>query len=228
LINGSFACAVQFLTKHPGIVGMTTGDSHHQGTTTTSEFNGYLAQLSTGLGEQHIGAVPFGWASCAVGGAVSQQFFPYLQALIRHVNPSYVVLPGWTANETNGPVQADAIANDRFFARLLQVSDVVRLNGAMPIWLTPFPRNETFMQQTQLEAWRALRQDILQLQGSGEMVVDTTAVLGRQTDGVFDGTYLPAMTTDHVHPNDAGHAAVADLLKPIVRTLAGLGPSAAG
>lgn len=222
LVNGSFACAVQFLTQHPGIVGMTTGDSHHQGTTSTSEFNGYLAQLSVALGQEHIGAVPFGWANCAVGGAVSQQFFAYLRALMSHVHPSYVILPGWTANEMNESICADATSNDRFFARLLQAADLVRLNGAVPIWLTPFPRNEAFMRPDQQRAWQDLRQTILELRASGELVVDATAVLGRQTDGAFDGTYLPAMTTDHVHPNDAGHAAVADLLKPVVRTLAGL------
>jgi hypothetical protein len=223
LVNGSFACAVQFLTKHPGVVGMTTGDSHHQGTTSTGEFNSYMAQLSVALGQEHVGVVPFGWASCAVGGAVSQQFFPYLQALMRHVHPSYVVLPGWTANEMNGSACADAISNDRFFARLLQAADLVRLNGAVPIWLTPFPRNEAFMQPDQQRAWRHLCWTILQLRASGELVVDATAVLGRQTDGEFDGTYLPTMTTDHVHPNDAGHAAVADRLKPVIKTLANLG-----
>ena len=30
------------------------------------------------------------------------------------------------------------------------------------------------------------------------------------------------MTADHIHPNDHGHECVAGLLKPIIRSLAGL------
>lgn len=222
LINGSFACAVQFLTAHPGIIGMTTGDSHQQGTTTSGAFNGFLAQLTVSLGRETIGSIPMSWVNCAVGGSVSQQFFPYLQALIGHVNPSYVVLPGWTANETIGDVKADGACCDLFFGRLLQTVDVVRLNGAVPIWLTPFPRNAAFMTPDRLMPWRDLRQSILELRRAGEIVVDATAVLGHVTAGQFDGTYLPELTDDGIHPNDEGHAAVAGLLKPIIRSLAAL------
>ena len=145
MINGSFACVAQFLTRNPGIVGMTTGDSHHQGTTTTGAFNGYLARTASSLGSENLGSVPMGWANCAVGGAVSQQFFPYLQSLIGYINPAYVILPGWTANETMGGAKADTACCNQFFARLLQAADLVRLNGALPLWLTPFPRNCDFM-----------------------------------------------------------------------------------
>ena len=222
LVNGSFVCAIQFLTKNPSIVGMTTGDSHHQGTTTTGEFNGYLTRLTTSLGRETIGSAPMGWANCAVGGAVSQKFFPFLQALIDYVHPAYVVLPGWTANEINRDSKADAVCCQRFFARLLQTADMVRLSGAVPLWLTPFPRNPDFMIPERLAPWRALRQSILGLQNAGELVADATAVLGNIKDGDFDGTYLPGMTSDQMHPNDNGHAAVADLLKPIIKSLAGL------
>ncbi len=111
---------------------------------------------------------------------------------------------------------------DRFFARLLQAADMVRLNGAVPLWLTPFPRNSSFMTAERLAPWRALRQSILGLQTAGEIVADATAVLGNMTAGEYDGTYLPAMTSDQLHPNDNGHAAVADLLKPVIKSLAEL------
>jgi hypothetical protein len=220
LVNGSFVCAVQFLTKNPAIVGMTTGDSHHQGTTTAGEFSGYMAQVTTSLGKETIGSVPMGWANCAVGGAISQQFFRFLDALINYVHPSYVVLPGWTANESNRDLRADQVCCDRFFAGLLQAADMVRLNGAVPLLLTPFPRNPSFMTADRLAPWRALRQSILGLQKAGEIVADATAVLGNMTAGDFDGTYLPAMTSDQLHPNDNGHAAVAKLLRPMIKSLA--------
>lgn len=219
LINGSFVCAVQFLTKNAGIIGMAAGDSHHQGTSTTTDFNSYLAQLMTSMGQAYIGAIPFGWANCAVAGAVSQQFFPCLNALIGHINPSFVILPGWTANEMNGSTQADHVANMQFFSRLLQTADVVRMNGAIPIWLTPFPRDRSFMTPPRLSGWQYMRQIILSMKKQGEIVVDATAALGNLQSSEFDGTYIPTMTTDDIHPNDLGHAAVAALLRPVIKAL---------
>lgn len=221
LVNGSLIGAVQFMTRNAGIAGMTTGDSHHMGTTTTASFNAYLAQAVTLLGKANIGAVPFGFASTAIGGIGSRQMFGYLEALLPHIEASYVILPGWTANELNGSVLADDVACDRFFARLLLAAEAVRANGAIPIWLTPFPRQRSFMMAPQLQAWRELRQRILALQAGGEVIVDATGVLGRVVSGDFDGTYLPGLSTDHVHPNDAGHAAVAGLLMPVIQRLMG-------
>ena len=132
-----------------------------------------------------------GWANCAVGGAVSQQFFPYLQSLIGYINPAYVILPGWTANETMGGAKADTACCNQFFARLLQAADLVRLNGALPLWLTPFPRNCDFMIPERLAAWLALRQSILQLRHAGEIVIDATAVLGAVVEGEFDEPICP-------------------------------------
>ena len=127
MVNGSFIAAVQFLTRKPCVVGVTTGDSHHQGTGTTGSFNNYLAQTTIALRNATGTTVPVGWANCAAGGATSQQFFPYLKRLLRHVTPTFVVLPGWTANDLGPDGLADAIAMERFLARLLAVC------GARPI-----------------------------------------------------------------------------------------------
>jgi hypothetical protein len=220
VVNGSFIAAVQFLTRSAGIVGVTTGDSHHQGTGTTGSCNSYLAQTTIGLRRSDPNLGPFGWANCAVGGARSQQFFPYLSQLLRHVTPSYVVLPGWTANEPGPEDQADKAANDIFFARLLLAADAVRGSGAVPIWLTPFPRDAAFMTPSRLVAWRDLRQRILAMRAGGELVADATPVLGRaDRGGVLDGTYQPGTTEDGIHPNDQGHARIAALVSDMVRAL---------
>jgi hypothetical protein len=94
LASGSLFPIVQFLTKNSGIVGVTTGDSHHQGTTTTDQMTGYLYRATTTLGSKHIGEIPFGIANCATGGLTSEQFFQRLSSLVLAVRPSYVVLPG--------------------------------------------------------------------------------------------------------------------------------------
>ena len=219
MVNGSFIAAVQFLTRRQGIVGVTTGDSHHQGTGTSGSFNNYLAQTTIALRRATGDAIPLGWASCGVGGATSQQFFPYLQRLLRHVTPSFVVLPGWTANDPGPDGLADAVAVERFFARLLATAEHVRSVGAEAIWLTPFPRDGAFMDAPRLAAWQGMREAILTLAKSGEHVVDAASVLSARSDDTLSGTYRPGTSDDDIHPNDHGHALVAELLTPVIGKL---------
>ena len=220
--NPPVSC-VQFLTKHEGIVGMTTGDSHHQGTSTTTQFWNYLLRATVELGSQHVGQIPFGYWSTAQGGADSGRFFATLTNVLSAANPSFVVLPGWTYNEMSGPVYADQAAVDLFFARLLMAAEACGRNGAIPIFLTPFPRDPGGMTATQVAPWRSVRNAILALRESGAIVLDAAALLGRTSGGALDGTYLPRYTNDQAHPNDAGHAIVASELLPILRKICMLG-----
>ena len=174
----SLAC-VQFLTRNPGIVAMTTGDSHNAGTATTAQLANYLLQLTTAFGARYVGKVPFGYANCATGGATSQKCFPRLLDLLPVVRPSFVVLPGWTFNEQHQEVYADAVACDIFHARLLQAADACASAGAIPIFLTPFPRNAGNMTETQIGPWLRLRNTTLTRRLSGAAVADATAVLGK-------------------------------------------------
>ncbi len=71
IARATVAC-VQFLTKHRGLVGMATGDSHHQGTSTTTQFLNYLLRSTVTLGSKYIGEIPFGYVSTAAGGTTSE------------------------------------------------------------------------------------------------------------------------------------------------------------
>jgi hypothetical protein len=212
------AC-VQFLTRNEGIVGMITGDSHHQGVSTTTQFWNCLLRATTSLGARHVGRVPFGYWSTARGGADSAWFFPSLMNVLAVAKPGFVVLPGWTYNETSGSVNADRAANDIFFARLMMAAEACVGRGAVPILLTPFPRDLAGMTPVQIAPWRGLRDSILALRDGGAIVVDATPLLGHQSAGQFDGTYLPEYSNDQMHPNDAGHAIVASVLTPIIESL---------
>ena len=79
---------IQFLTQNRGIVGMSAGDSHHQGTSTTTQFLNYLLRATVLLASGWVGKVPFGYVSTAVGGATSEQFFSMLLSLLPAVRPS--------------------------------------------------------------------------------------------------------------------------------------------
>ena len=81
--------------------------------------------------------------------------------------------------------------------------------GAVPIFLTPFPRDAAFMTPAVLTTWLAQREAVLAMSASGELVLDAASVLGEQIDGRLTGTFRGGLSTDTMHPNDAGHAVVA-------------------
>ena len=219
--NPPISC-VQFLTVNEGIVGMTTGDSHHQGTGTTSQFYNYLLQATVQLGARHVGRIPFGYWSTARGGANSGQFFPSLAQVLPIAMPSFVVLPGWTYNEMNGNTHADQAATDLFFSRLMMAAEACSRIGAIPIFLTPFPRDAGGMTSVQVGPWRKLYQLIMGLRETGALVVDATTLFGNRADGQLDGTYLPDCTYDNAHPNDDAHAKLAKAMIQMIEDLFGL------
>jgi hypothetical protein len=221
LVNGSLIPIVQFVTAHAGIVGIGTGDSHHQGTATSDQFTGFLYRAITQLGRCYIGSLPFGMVNCAVGGLTSWRFFPRMEVLLRAVRPSFAVLPGWSYNDGAKPRRApDALATE-FLVRLTKAVETCGENGVLPILLTPFPRDRAAMTPPQVAAWRWLRERILGMGDEAAVVLDATALLGRESAEALDGTYLRGTSTDGAHPNDSGHTVVADALSEIVRALCG-------
>ena len=212
LANGSLFPLVQFATAVPGIVAIGTGDSHHQGTSTTEQFSGFLYRTMTELGRRHFGRMPVGMVNCAAGGLTSEQFFPRLEDLLRATRPSFAVLPGWTYNDRSGGVRADATAVERFLARAIRSAEICGEHGVHPVFLTPFPRNRDAMTPIQLAPWNRLRQTLLAMGRAGATVIDATPLLGSAQDGAFDGTYAASRTVDGMHPDDRGHDAVAAVL----------------
>ena len=218
-IANPFASCIQFLTRNEGIVGVAAGDSHAQGTSTTTQFWNYLLRSISDLNVRYGGQPPFGYWSTAEGGRTSDWFFDTMTNILDAARPGFVVLPGWTFNDRTGEVHADQTAVDIFFARLLLAAETCTRAGAVPIFLTPFPRDPGSMVAERVEAWRSLRESILALRDGGAIVLDAAAILGRRTGGVLDGTYRPEFTDDTVHPNNAGHAAIAAALTPIIEEI---------
>lgn len=214
----SMAC-VQFLTKSPGVTGIVTGDSHYTGTSATAQLLSFALRASVSVGSSAVGRVPIGFVTCATGGARSGNFFPRLLDLLDAVRPGFVILPGWTYNDEDCGLAANESACTAFFARLLMAADQVKTRGAIPIFMTPFPRDENAMTAEVIAPWRRLRNDILMLRHSGEIVLDATSLLGARRNGMLTGTYRPEFTNDDIHPNDAGHAALAEVLKPILQAI---------
>lgn len=212
LVVGSLFPAVQFITKNRGITGMVVGDSHQQGTSSTEQFSNFAFRAVTQVMPRHIGTMPLGLVNTAAGGLSSAQSFLRMMELIDEVQPSYVILPGWTYNDRTGHINADRVAMEKFFARLLMAAEQCEARGILPVFMTPFPRDVASMGPEQMEPWYWLRAEILEIGRKGATVIDSAALLGRTSPGGLDGTYKSEYTSDNMHPDDQGHAALAEPL----------------
>jgi hypothetical protein len=207
-VNGSVVGCFQGYGDKPSIIGMIAGDSHHAGTSATGGINNFVMQTTTIKGKGQLGRQPWGFASVAQPGARSDQIFAYLEAVMPAINPTYVVLPGWSANEPGLDTAADVVANDHFFGRLVQAADTVLQNGAIPIYVDPMPRDASFWNRSTLPPWIALGARERTLRDLGVRVIGAQQLLGNALNGALEGTYKvasPAITADNIHPNDVGH-----------------------
>ena len=220
IVYGQMMCLVQVLTRNAGIVGMVCGDSHQAGTSAMGGANNFVVQSLLGTGQTAIGTRPFGVVCTAVGGVASQQIFPRMLALLHAVQPAFVILPGWTFNERDGEPHANERAESIFLARLLLAVDEVRSAGSVPILVTPFPRDAASIGPV-LNVWSRQRETLLAMRASGELVFDATPLLGEARSGQLTGTYRDGLSSDAVHPNDAGHATLARAFIPFLRGING-------
>ena len=75
------------------------------------------------------------------------------------------------------------------------------------------------MDPPRLGAWRDMHRTIVDLAESGEHIVDAASALGTRAEHVLEGTYRQGTSDDGIHPNDHGHAIVAELLTSVVQKL---------
>jgi hypothetical protein len=212
LVNGSIIAGVQFRTRNRGIVGLIGGDSHFDGTGTKTHFNNFLAQMTHRLGAQFKNGIPFGYVNCAYGGAQAAGIFATIKTLTTLVDPSFVVLPSWTANDL-----ASHEANLQFAILLDDAISRCSSSGCLPIVMTPFPRDPETMRDQRLLQWRRRRDYVLSLRNGGVLVVDASSLLGaKDENGELTGLYKSSLTNDSVHPNDQGHEVLSVALEAAV------------
>ena len=227
LVNGQLICCVQVLTRNAGIVGLVAGDSHQAGTATTSGVSHFLVQSLLEIGRECDRNVA-GWrGQHAAGGLFVTPVLPRMAALLDAVRPAFVVLPGWSYNERDGGIHANAVAEDALFSRMKSAAGQVRAAGALPLFLTPFPRDRASMTPAVLDVWLARRDAVRSMRDAGEWVFDASPLLGAMRDGGLTGTYRDGLSNDTIHPNDTGHGILARALIPELRNIMGLPPSEA-
>jgi hypothetical protein len=201
--NFTPSACVQYLSSRAGVTVASGGDSHFAGDSTAGHVANFVTRACFALSTPARPVTPW---NAAWGGQSSDIFFPCLLDAIRYAQPCVVVIQGWTFNDS----PADGAAAARYLAKVLTAAQRVLVQGGVPILTTPFPRDGSLSGES-LAVWQAVRADLL---GAGLPVLDATAILA---DPERPGCFRRDFTTDGVHPNDSGHAALAKGLILILR-----------
>ena len=200
-----FYC-VQYRSRRRGATVLWGGDSHFAGDTTTGSINVFALQSCLALSTPDL---PVSAANYAWGGSPSLVFLPLLHRMMEACRPEVLILQGWTAND--GPSEPAAIA---YADQVLGTAQRARQLGTLPILVTRFSRSSLAAGDRERMVADRIRQSQL-LAASAEMpVIDATNVLD---DPAHPGAFRPGLSRDGIHPNDAGHAAVAAVLTPVLR-----------
>lgn len=200
--------AIQYLTDR-GVINMGwTGDSHFAGDTTTRDLANF--GLRSALQLTNETGIAFSPVNAAWGGASSGLYQPNAANVFAFAEPQIVLVPLWTANDAN-VTQANV---DKSFARVLATAARLRSKGSLPVLIGPLCRDATTMAVTgRLAQWQYLRGRLLEAGRHGQVVVDASAAICDLTTG----TYRAGFSSDTVHPNDAGTAALVPLVKAAVK-----------
>lgn len=126
-----------------------------------------------------------------------------------------MMIPAWTPNSapaSGGTIVAANIAAQRYY--FAQALAAIQAKGVHPIIWNGIPTN------TAVTAWGAsdsLRiayaQEIATRAARGEIVIDTNTALSGVVDGTGQMQILAGAVTDGIHPNDAGNAILAALVR---------------
>ena len=138
--------------------------------------------------------------------------------MVGALRPGLVLLQSWTANDGGAAPAAEA----KYWDRLESTMNAVRGYGGTPVLVTPLPRDPRFMANRQVrEAWQAAGARVLALGAAGTPIIDGGAPVAARDATGLTGTYRTdrAVSADAVHPDDLGHALIADAAVPVLDRL---------
>ncbi len=199
---------VQYLSRTRGATVLWGGDSHFAGDTTPGNISAFVLQSCLRISTPPL---PVAAANYAWGGSPSMVFQPLLEHMVASLRPEILVLQGWSANDGPSPEAAQAYAT-----RILHLAAQARAQGTVPILVTRFARKTLAQNPREITFADHLRQQQLSMRAPDMPVLDATPIL---EDPTHPGLYRPGLSNDGIHPNGAGHAALAAALTPMLENL---------
>lgn len=227
LLQNSPIIGVQVLSRSPGITIMTVGDSQMGGNGGVA-MNYWLNQIwNQWPGVSPI--VPMAPAQLSWGGTTSAAYSSVADSMIPAVEPSIIVIEAYTGNDPPNTWWS------RSWPRAMMLARKVERLGGVAIFFSTWPEagGLALNVPAQAPAFTA-RDNIIHSAGSGRIVIDPISICGTRalapSLGImgtgFDGNTVPAFADNpspaSKHQNNAGMAALAAVMMPIIRNLAGV------
>jgi lysophospholipase L1-like esterase len=194
---------VQYLSRKTGLTVLVVGDSIDEGTGATDQLGWhYVAKHAVSTKDS-----PIELCVQAIAGANSATWLSRLNACIAAVTPDYVSLPIYEVNDQATPMASFGIMTSQFNAELAKKAALD--NRAVPIIRTGNPSTVAVKAFTATDSLRQNLNDQMRLQGSAINLMDSDAVLAGDSGSNGQRVPIASLDADGIHPNDAGHLAIA-------------------
>lgn len=200
---GSWIVPAGVIFYYPGVKSITlasAGDSLQKGHLTTGGATGWVERMAGLLCTSTVEVSPCVWAWTGQTHAAS---ISIARSLITTLKPTYLVFAAWSPNDAAAGSHTQAIF-DAGLARALDLIEYCRQNGVKPVIVTCMPWNG--LTQAESDRRRALNATLRTLSNVAR-IVDAAAVLEDPANPKNMVSW--GDSGDGLHPNDAGHAAVA-------------------
>lgn len=226
--SGTSYYAIQFLMDRPSLNVMVMGESVFSGWGTPSNVDGFVQLACAAASTANVPVVRYFTSQGAQGynDATNSAF-----NLMKNNRVGACIICAWDGNDAGGG-STFTIAKakvDLQWSLANQVAAQVRLNGGVPIFVSPMPNciNNNYIQE---QARLLARQRVLDSNLQGSLVIDVEPILGSMAT---PPTYSPSITPtvcnsyasfvqspDGIHPGPPGHAAIANVLAPMLTSIA--------
>jgi hypothetical protein len=196
---------VEYYSKVPGATLLSIGDSTIQGFQSTSFVCGFSMRAAAAISSPAlpISSLAQGWT-----GQIVENYIPRGIIANNALQPQFTLI---LVASQNDPITA--AQQDTSWLLAMQAVQAARSVGSTPILVTPTPWPSCTT--TTLESYRLI--NLNRAKASGLPVVDYNAIVG---NGGNPATLLPQYNSgDNKHVNDAGNAAVAAVLAPMLAAM---------
>lgn len=210
---GSWIVPAGVIFYYPGVRSVTlaaAGDSLQKGHLTTGSATGWVERLANKLSTNAIEVSPCIWAWTGQTHAAS---ISIARSVVSNLKPNYLVFAAWSPNDASAGSHTQAIF-DAGLARALDLIEFCRQNGVQPVLMTAMPWNSlNASENTRRQTLNATIRTLANV----AVIVDAASVL---EDPANTKNLLAAYDSgDGLHPNDAGHEAVATAARTAIGLL---------
>lgn len=208
---------IQYLARGKVITVAAFGDSITAGSSAVRAYQSWAYKACAQLSDNYGMSIQY--ANCGWAGQTTAQILTRLTYNLPLMTPDVVLIPAFSPNDASPPTAA-SIAAQR--SNLVQAVNLCRQYGAIPIIWTGIPKSAT----ATTAAWtqvaddlrKALNASVLNEYGTAMITMDLASVMGdgSSPERIRSAAlgYPADLSTDWLHPNDAGYEAMAAVAAP--------------